>query len=66
MRFDIDTLVRWMKEIRPDIVSIGYDNHNCGLPEPKLSLAARLVMKLQGFTKVEIKSEEIRKKVNEL
>lgn len=34
MNFHLATLVRWIKEIRPEIVEIGPDNYHNNLPEP--------------------------------
>ncbi len=32
--FDLDTLVGWMKDIKPEIIEVGADNYHNDLPEP--------------------------------
>ncbi len=56
MKFDLDILVKWMREINPVLVSVGYDNYNCGLPEPTLNETLALIAELEKFTKVERKT----------
>ena len=56
MDFDLAILTDWIKEINPIIVSVGYDNYNCGLPEPSLDKTLKLISKLKEFTDVEIKN----------
>jgi protein gp37 len=34
MDFDLDELVTWVAEIKPEIVEVGADNYNNNLPEP--------------------------------
>jgi len=57
--FDIDELVRWIYEIRPCIVYIGYDNYNNRLTEPPLDKTLELIDRLSRFT--EVKRKTIRK-----
>jgi hypothetical protein len=45
-----------MRKIAPLMVSVGYDNHNCNLPEPSLSKTMGLVTELEKFTRVEKKT----------
>jgi protein gp37 len=56
MDFDLDVLVHWIKEIRPTIVYVGYDNYNNKLPEPSLAKTQRFIQKLEGFTRVKTKT----------
>lgn len=56
MQFDFGILVAWIQAIKPMLVSVGYDNYNCGLPEPSLLDIQLLVKSLREFTKVEIKT----------
>jgi len=49
-------LVDWMKIINPEFVYIGYDNHNCKLPEPALSDTMALIKQLEAFTEVRVKT----------
>jgi len=55
MKFDMGTMVRWIHSIQPDIVSVGYDNYGCDLPEPSKDKTKELVEKLDKFTDVEEK-----------
>lgn len=55
MDFDPEVLVGWIREINPQIVSVGYDNYKCYLPEPTLGKTMELIKKLEKFTKVERK-----------
>jgi len=54
--FDLEILVLWIKEIEPEIVYVGYDNHNCRLPEPPLAKTKQLIAELQKFTEVRTKT----------
>jgi len=50
--FDIDIFTKWIEEINPFIVYIGYDNYNNKLPEPPLSKTLELIKRLEDFTLV--------------
>ena len=50
--FDHDILVKWIKDIKPAAVAVGYDNWSCGLPEPELSKTMNLIEELEKFTEV--------------
>jgi len=54
--FDLEILKQWIWEINPEIVWIGYDNHNCGLVEPELDKTKKLIKKLEKFTDVRLKT----------
>lgn len=56
MDFDLDVMVRWMRVIRPEYVSIGADSKDHGLPEPTQEKVRALVKELEKFTEVSIKS----------
>jgi len=56
MDFDLDVLVQWMKEIKPAIVYVGYDNYGNGLPEPSLHKTEQLIEQLETFTRVRKKT----------
>jgi protein gp37 len=56
MDFDESEFLRWIREINPMIVSVGYDNYHNNLPEPSLGKTLRLIGKLEEFTKVERKT----------
>jgi hypothetical protein len=52
MDFDLETFVQWIREIKPLLVHVGYDNYNCRLPEPQLSKTKELIENLGTFTGV--------------
>jgi len=56
MDFDPDEMVRWIKEIAPEFVSIGADSKGHKLPEPPPDKIKQLIWELQGITTVKIKS----------
>ncbi len=56
MDFDPEVLAEWMRRINPDMVSVGYDNWDCNLPEPPLKKTMDLISQLERFTKVERKT----------
>jgi len=53
MKFDLKTMVKWIKEINPIFVSIGADSKTQGtLPEPTASEIHELVKELSDYTEV--------------
>jgi DNA repair photolyase len=52
MDFDLETFVQWIREIKPVLVHVGYDNYNKHLPEPSLSKTKQLMDQLGQFTRV--------------
>lgn len=56
MDFDLDVMVSWMQEIKPEFVSIGADSGHNNLPEPSGQKVAALIQKLEGITEVKIKA----------
>jgi len=54
--FDLDEFSEAIRRIMPEFVYIGYDNYNCGLPEPEPEKTMRLVERLQEFTEVRLKT----------
>jgi protein gp37 len=52
MDFDLDTFAPMIYGINPYATAIGYDNHNCNLPEPSLEKTMNLIARLEKFTKV--------------
>lgn len=54
--FGNETLPSWVKTINPEIVYVGYDNHNCHLPEPQLSDTETLITQLKEIHEVRVKS----------
>ena len=58
MDFDLDVMVSWMKEIRPEFVYVGYnslDSKNHHLQEPSLAKTKQLITALDAFTDVRLK-----------
>lgn len=56
LTFDPNLFPEWIESIQPDIVYVGYDNHKCHLPEPRLDATLQFINQLQMFTKVRVKS----------
>lgn len=54
--FDLSILEKWIGEIKPQVVYIGYDNHDCRLPEPELAKTELLIESLGRFTEVRVKT----------
>jgi len=46
----------FIKPLHPEFVYVGYDNHNCKLPEPSLAETKLLIKELWKFTTVRVKS----------
>ena len=57
MKFNLKTLYKWIREINPKMVSIGYDNYNANLPEPSVNETMKLIDKLKRITVVEVKKD---------
>lgn len=55
LSFDLFKFVNWIADIKPQIVYVGYDNHNCKLPEPLLADTEKLIEELRRFTEVRVK-----------
>ncbi len=53
--FDLETFVKWIKDIRPSTVYVGYDNYHNRLPEPSRTKTEQLIDQLTHFTKVRTK-----------
>jgi len=50
--FDLEVFTKWIKDISPFMVYVGYDNYNWKLPEPPLSKTEKLINMLSDFTLV--------------
>ena len=50
--FDLDIFVDWIKDIKPFMVYVGYDNYNNKLPEPPLRKTEELIKTLSNFTAI--------------
>ncbi len=55
MDFDLDVMVHWMQEIKPEFISIGADSQRHNLPEPSPDKVRALVIALLKFTEVKVK-----------
>ncbi len=47
--FDLDTMLKWMDDIKPSIVEVGADNYHNGLPEPPWDKVEKLIKGLEGI-----------------
>jgi len=56
IEFNNDMFIDMLKELQPEIVTIGYDSKNCGLPEPSLKDTMELCKEIMKFTKVKTKT----------
>jgi len=56
LQFNKRILTAWIYRIEPEFVYIGYDNHNCKLPEPTLKETKELIKEIKLFTEVRIKT----------
>lgn len=50
--FDMDIFIKWIKDIDPFMVYVGYDNYGWKLPEPPLTKTQELIKRLSEFTLV--------------
>ena len=55
MDFDLEDMVRWIREIKPKLVSIGADSKGHNLPEPPPDKIRHLIRALKGITQVKVK-----------
>ena len=56
--FDVDILVDWLKDIKPDFINIGADSKRCSLLEPSPDKVKRFIALLQK------NNINIKKKIN--
>lgn len=56
MDFDLQPLVRRIRQIGPEFIYIGFDNHGHHLPEPPLAKTLELIQALEQFTEVRLKT----------
>lgn len=54
MDFDLEIFVKWIKDIGPVLVHVGYDNYNNNLVEPSLSKTEQLINLVNEFSRVKI------------
>lgn len=55
MDFDLDIMVSWITEIKPEFVSIGADSKGHKLPEPEPQKVKSLIEALEKITQVKVK-----------
>jgi len=55
MDFDLEEMVDWIKQIRPEFVSIGADSKGHNLPEPPADKVRALIKSLKEITEVKVK-----------
>ena len=48
--FNLEKFSRWIEDIMPIMIYIGYDNYNNKLPEPPLSKSLKLIERLSRTT----------------
>lgn len=56
MDFDLDILVEWIRQIKPKMVAVGYDNYSNNLVEPSKEKTLKLIEELKKFTEVQLKT----------
>ena len=56
MDFDLEVLIKWLKNIKPAFVNIGADSKRSNLPEPPAEKVKELIGELRKITEVKIKS----------
>lgn len=56
MEFDIDTMVKWIRSIRPAFISIGADSKRSNLPEPSPEKVRKLIEELGLITEIHVKN----------
>ncbi len=47
--FDLEIFVKWIKDIEPFLIYVGYDNYNNRLPEPPVNKTLRLISILSEY-----------------
>jgi DNA repair photolyase len=52
MEFDFETFAQWLRDTKPVLVHVGYDNYNNRLDEPSLQKTKQLIDQLKTFTRV--------------
>jgi len=55
MNFDMEVMIRWISDIKPEFVSVGADSKGHKLPEPDPLKIAMLVKALKEITTVKVK-----------
>lgn len=56
LSFNKHVMLMWIENISPAFVYVGYDNHDCKLPEPSLEKTKKLIADLELITEVRVKS----------
>jgi len=55
MDFDLDVLVRWLRELDLKFVSVGADSKGHDLPEPEGKKVRKFIQRVKEFTEVKVK-----------
>lgn len=55
MDFDLETFTQWIKNIKPSMVYVGYDNYDNQLSEPSKTKSEQLMSQICVFTRVRTK-----------
>lgn len=50
--FEVQTFTKWIEDIYPFLVYVGYDNYNCHLREPPLNKTIQLIERISEYTLV--------------
>ena len=53
--FDIDILVHWISELKPDFISIGADSKSNNLEEPKSDKIKDFIDRIEPLTEIKLK-----------
>ena len=56
LTFSPNLFPEWIESVEPNFVYVGYDNHDCKLPEPRLNATLKLIDELKRFTEVRRKT----------
>ena len=56
LNFDLEIMIEWVKQIRPKMVAVGYDNYSNNLVEPSKEKTLKLIEELEKFTEVQLKT----------
>lgn len=60
LAFNVIILKNWIREIEPEAVYVGYDNHKTLLPEPPLTLTLRLIREIEELG-IQVRRKTLRK-----
>ena len=61
LKFSMDIMIKWIKQINPERIYIGYNTKNCSLPEPSLRETTYLIRGLEQL-EVRVKTKLLRER----